>query len=125
MASGCMNPQIATGSAKNLWSRFTPALFLPSFASPRLHQHQPAPASRSIMILSPKWIVFHSALTTVPFLLSPSHDLPHFRCCKKAKDDGSHAPNGVTGKASPSASSDHSSVHRTHEQPSVPPASSD
>ncbi|KAH7042879.1 hypothetical protein BKA57DRAFT_495494 [Linnemannia elongata] len=46
-------------------------------------------------------------------------------CCKKAKDDGSHAPNGVTGKASPSASSDHSSVHRTHEQPSVPPASSD
>ncbi|KAK3808092.1 MAG: hypothetical protein JOS17DRAFT_780673 [Linnemannia elongata] len=46
-------------------------------------------------------------------------------CCKKAKDDGSNAPDGVTGKASLPTSSDHSSVHRTHEQPSAPPASTD
>ncbi|KAF9149925.1 hypothetical protein BG015_008265 [Linnemannia schmuckeri] len=46
-------------------------------------------------------------------------------CCKKAKDDGSHLTNGSTGKASPSASSDHSSVPRTHEQPSVPSAPTD
>ncbi|KAG0375998.1 hypothetical protein BGX24_008404 [Mortierella sp. AD032] len=41
-------------------------------------------------------------------------------CCKKSKDEGVvNGSNGVAGKPSPSASSDHSSIHRAQEQPSV------